>query len=113
MGPVLVVVSWQTNHEGLNISPRVVGLVVHGAQGLAAISLEYADCMPRPSLQAHVYCASPVCTGLLLRRSLVRSCFKILLNFVTIIMFVRVFGINPAYCMALLTAPLYSFLYVT
>ena len=39
MGPVLVVVSWQTDHKG-HISPRVVGLVVHGAQDLAAISPE-------------------------------------------------------------------------
>ena len=35
---VLVVVCWQTKHEGLNISPRMVGLVVHGARDLAAIS---------------------------------------------------------------------------
>ena len=65
---IFVVVSWPTNHRGLNISPRGVGLAVHGAQDLAAISRVcrlYASAI----FAGHVYCASPICPGLLLRLS--------------------------------------------
>ena len=59
---------------------------------------QHSDCMPRPSLQAHVYCASPVCTGLLLRRSLCGPVFWDFTYFCYDYYVCEGVRENPAYC---------------